>query len=238
MGSVVQTVAATETTSSSTIVSPAISTTTGNILQFLIGIRSNTVTVSSIVDPAGNTYAKQLGNQNTNASFEVWTTTAASPTGFSSGTVTVHVSGGIITAIRIWEISGANNTAPIDKSMSANAGGSGTAISSGATAALTAANELCFGASVSNYGASSHTFSAQTFTQGVPSTSWVNSTTGDNSSGAGSSGLSLHSGDLVITNTATQTYSETVSATSGWSAGVWVLNPPASSVKSNMFMVM
>jgi len=217
---VVQSAAVTLGANGNQLVTPNISTTTGNGLVFVVVLRQPTDTVSSITDGAGNTWARlpaPAGRTSITSgiSLEVWGTTNSNPTGLSNQKITVNCTNTTV-AGRWFEISGGTPSAQVDKSASAGAAGS-TAMASGNTGTLSAAHELALGI----FGGGVRTLTGPTFTQGVENTSYPSATGWDESTG--SSNVWLHCGVLSITNTTGQQYSGTLNAAGSWIAAVVVL---------------
>lgn len=185
-------------------------TAAGNLLQVVISCRGSTV--SSVTDSAGNTWAKQLAQNSASPFFdlEVWMSTAASPASITSVTVTVAASSTI--AFQFFEISGADNTAPVNTSHPGT--GSGVAMSSGASGVPTSSSCLAFGAF-----ANSGSASAIALTAGAPTTYGP-----DSSSVSGAAG-DVYSGSLGLAAAAAQTATATRGSTGQWSALIWLISP-------------
>lgn len=222
---VVQTLVKTETVAGLTLAFTGVTTAGGNLNMVAVGIRGGGVIPSTVVDSAGNTYALLFFVNNTStACLAVYATNQPNPAALNAGVVTITVSGAIITVARFWEISGANNTNPLDVVMNANsAGTAATNPASGQTSNLAFAGELVFGAIVNDYGSAARTYTAFTFIEGVPTTSWPTAIGGDNSAGAASTGLSLHSGSIVAGAVTGEQISQTMSTASQWAAATWAI---------------
>lgn len=227
--SVVSTAAYTEITAGTTHTLTGINTQAGNAIQVIVGIRGTSNLIFSCTDSVGNTYTVDILNNNTNgsASLVVFHTTNASPAALVAGSITVTFLSALTCVFRYYECSGVHNIAPLDQHSNTNSNNTtSTTPASGATPALTAVNQLTFGAVVNDYGGTARTFSAATFTSGVPTTSYPAATTGDNSA-VPTLGLQLHSG-LIKENALTgEAYSETLSTASQWAASCFsLLNGP------------
>ena len=198
---------------------PTITTTSGNALVIAVAGRNATNPVTGVTDSAGNAWAQILNiSIASGMTLSIWRTTAASPTGLSSGTITATVATSTTIAAEVFEISGANNAALVDQSASA-ANVSSTAIASGATAALAAANELALG--ILAFAAVRTLSATPAFTQGAEGTSYPSATGIDSSTG--SSQTNMHAGTLAITTTAGQSYTATLSSASAWCAATLVI---------------
>jgi hypothetical protein len=222
--SIVQTTAATESATATTLAITGLTTAGGNLSLLAVGIHGIGITVSSVVDSAGNTWQRLTSSYNSGtASLEVWTTSAEFPNKLSSGTVTITFSATVLAVARFWEISGANNTAPSDQLVSANGAGVAGNPASGTTGTLAGSADLCLGISANDFGGAARTYSGTTFTAGAPTTQWPASGTGDTTASA--NGIQLHSADLALSSTTGQAYSTTLSTTSQWAATVIALAP-------------
>lgn len=200
----------------------SVTTTANHLLQIAVFSfhSSSASTVSSISDGV-NTWALSFSNQTGTNGLEIWTTTNANPTALVSSSVTINFSqSSTVATAHFWEISGAKNSAAVDKHVITST--TGTAVSTGATATLSATNEMAFG-SVGIAGGG-RTLSSSAFTQGSPSASWPDATDFDPLSGG--SNAYLNSNALLITTTTAQTFSTTLSTTSAWIAGCWAIAHP------------
>lgn len=221
LAAVVQTHPFTETAVGGSYSFTNVTTTAGNAIMVATGIRAS-FGVTGIVDSAGNTYARLLNGFNGGtASLDIWTTTNPSPVALVAGTITVTILSSILIVGRFWELSGIHNAAPLDQRALASTNVATASPNSGATPALTAVKQLTFGVTVNDFGTTGRTYSAQTFTSGVPSTSWTTATTGDNSSPG--SGIGMHSGVIQENATTAETYSETLSTASEWTTACFSL---------------
>lgn len=108
-----------ETIPETTIAAPATNHTTGNLLVVFVGFCSDTGTVSSIADTAGNTYiyVGRIKNDTINNVIECWY--AKNITGNANNVVTVTVSTDVSErVITVDQYSGCDTSAPLDQSNS------------------------------------------------------------------------------------------------------------------------
>ncbi len=134
----------TQSTFASTVSSTAFGSPLSNpsliVVSFVADL--NTTSANTPTDTAGNTYVRATQFQDaafTGSDIEVWYAKNTHTTASNVVTVTDN-GGGVNSAVVVEEWTGADTTAPFDKT--AQASGSGTAIDSGATATLSQANEM------------------------------------------------------------------------------------------------
>ena len=214
------------------------SSTAGNLLLVAFSAYNGSLltSISSITDSSGSgnnwTKVKAFDEQQsaTHQDAEIWTTTVASPAAVTSITINMNNNTGYTgVGAYVLEISGANNSSPIDQT--AAAGNLLASPASGATATLGASNELAVG--VIGYARGiGGTLSALTFTQGVPSTALPSTTTWQ-----GSSSGKLNVSYLVITSTTGQGLSGTVSSNALTSAVIAVIKAAAASANKSNFLL-
>ncbi len=193
-------------------------TTTGNLIVVAVSVSVNTLnSVTSITDSQTNTYTRIRSTlYGSSAECELWY--AINITGGTLPTVTVnHTVSSVAFTMR--EYSGLATVSPLDKGISAVAT-TGTAMSSGATAATTQADELVLG-----YMASGGTTS---YTLG---TGYGNLTQVSNSSVT--SGLEY----LTVSSTGAQTSTATLSLSGVWCMGVATFKTPAASAAHNLTLL-
>lgn len=135
-------------------------TTTGNMLVAAVFNESTTDKASAVSDGT-NSFVKILSKRiatTGNGWISLWY--AKNITGLTTPTFTATITtpSGTGSGLIVREYSGLDTTAPLDKSTSL--GGTTTAISSGATAATTNANELVIGAGASDFGNNTYTVGA------------------------------------------------------------------------------
>jgi hypothetical protein len=142
----VQSVTATEITGTGTYTTGAITTSTGNLIVVSAVDDSSSAagTVTSITDSKANTYTKigtaQESNTTGQTVLSMWY--AKNIVGGASHTFTVNYNSATSNnnSVAVQEFSGIDTVAPLDQTTKNK--GAGTAVSSGATAALLNANEL------------------------------------------------------------------------------------------------
>jgi hypothetical protein len=125
--------------------------TAGDLNLVVVGWNDTSATVQSVTDSLGNTYALAIGpSQGTGLTQSIY---FAKKILSGSNTVTVTFSqAAAFPDIRILEYKGLNTTVPLDVTAGASGTtGSNASVSSGA-AATTSANELVFGAGITNGG--------------------------------------------------------------------------------------
>lgn len=123
--------------SGSTVATPAISHTTGNLLVVAVRWDSTTVTVTGVADTAGNTYtSRTVKTFNGTDSVQFWY--AKNITGNASNVVTATFSSSAPSAsgITVDQFSGCDTTSPYDTEASGS--GSGTGLVTGAFTTTTA----------------------------------------------------------------------------------------------------
>jgi hypothetical protein len=174
--------------------------TSGNLILAFVRMSTTTQTVT-LKDSAGNTYVQAVAQVQTSDGSEISLFYAKSILGAAANTVTATFSAtNNHPWLAIYEYSGLSTTTPLDKTASAQ--GSSTAVSSGATATTTSANELVFAAT------------------GLPS-----SYTGTTTAGSGyalleknPTGSPAANESELATSTGTYTGTFTLSASANWSA--------------------
>lgn len=165
-------------------VTMSMNTAAGNTL--IVPVGAATTTVSSVTDTQGNTFTSAVANGGTS----VWY--AKNITG-GADTITAHFSGSeTFATLYAQEYAGLDTSAPLDKT--ANATGTGTAMSSGATSATATANELVVG-----FGTCAAACSAP----------------GSGFTSRGTAGGNM-SEDKTVSATGAQTCTETQSVSGGW----------------------
>lgn len=136
-------------------------TTTGNMMVVGIMCETTTNNVSGITDGT-NVFVKiglgvRIGSTPGNGFISLWY--AKNIVGLTTPTITATVTGaGVGSGMVVAEYSGLDTTAPLDKSLY-TAGGT-AAITSGATAVTTNANELVVGFGASDWGNNTYTVGA------------------------------------------------------------------------------
>lgn len=125
-------------------------TTSGNALIALVAIKSTTITISSITDSRSNTWVVNYSPAaGTNS--RVFIASCLNPTALMEGD-TIDIAWSAATSVpkyaTVLEVAGLIPSAAFDKSATAN--GNGTALASGATAALAQNDEFAFGAHVTD----------------------------------------------------------------------------------------
>jgi hypothetical protein len=180
-------------------------TTTGNAIIVVVNETTALNGVVSITDTQLNTYARVDSGTFTDEAAathdcEIWI--AQNITGGASNVVKVnHTSSGIAAIAR--EYSGLATASASDKV--AHTTGTGTALSSGATATTTQANELVIGWGGTGHGATI------TYSNGA---GFANATTSANSA------CQVGMDDLTVAATGAQTGLLTINTSSNWFAGV------------------
>lgn len=140
--SVAQSVAYTESGSAGTShQKTGITTTAGRQLVLAIATSSSSATeVSSVVDSAGNTWARRRSQANTAASCEIWATTDESPAAISSGSITVTTGTSKGVAFRLFELADAvPGLSPFDTRLSTVTAGISVTTASGTTHTMASA---------------------------------------------------------------------------------------------------
>jgi hypothetical protein len=168
--------------------------TAGNLIVAFVRMSTSTQTVT-VKDSAGNAYLKAVSQAQTADGHQVYILYAENIAG-TANTVTATFSGtNNHPWLAIYEYSGLNATAPLDKTASAQ--GSSTSPSCGPTASTTAANELLFAGVglVNNSTATITAGNGYTLQQQDTNTSRAaNETAIVSSTGAQSAGFTLSSG--------------------------------------------
>lgn len=213
--SVVQAVAKTSTTAGgASFTLSGLTTTAGNLFVVAVACQAAT-TVTSVTDSASNSWSLAL-SETTNVPTYIYTTTASLPSAITS--VTTHQGGNqnFIT-FEFYEISGANNTTPVDVSSTGTAA-SGTAADSGTTATPAGAADLAIGiVGWTNFFSASQDTSPS-FTSGAGTNHFNNSTDG-------SVDMKISTSTLILSGATAQKFSTTLPASSGWGALVALISP-------------
>ena len=201
------------------ITTGSLTTTSGHAIMLAIVLNGSSV--STVTDQAGNNYSRLFSRPGSPV-LEVWGTTAHSPTGLSSQTITVNFNLSTITGcLTGWELSGALNEDLLDVYVSSAT--NGTSNNSSNTPTIDNANDLAFGVIGKFPGLSPDTYSSLAFTQGAPSTTWgpVNSTLPNGQY------VQMISGALVITSTTAQAFSGTASGSGNALTACWIVKSAA-----------
>lgn len=127
--------------------SPSQNTVAGNLLVIEVGLLSSTVRVSSVTDPAGNTWQVADHFSGPTTSVEIWYTLQDKGTLSSGVNITVHFSGSVTAAASGNEFSASMGWPPASSIVSnTGEGQAGTSTTPASTSAAVVANALAIGA--------------------------------------------------------------------------------------------
>ena len=182
----------------------------GNTMIVSFAINTTSASAVTVSDTKGNTYTQDANILNSAGSIRTLVFSAPVNTALVSGnTITVAYPSATTKAVSIYYVSGLVSASPADKS--ATATGNDTTPSSGTTATLSQANELCWGAIGGAYHATT------TFTAGSGYTA-LTSSLGDG--GSSSSSATIQPEYQIVSTTTATSAGATLSATREWAAAI------------------
>jgi hypothetical protein len=199
----VQSLAAATTSNLATSVAAALplSVTTGNLI--VVVVAGGTQGITSVTDSQSNTYTSAVSDA-TYSNIAIYY--AKNVTG-GTVTVTANMGGAGPAVIEVYEIYGADTSAPLDKTQSGHGNGSVASLPTMTTAATTVANEIVIGAAAFFAGSG-----ASTWTAGSGYGNLVN----NNSTPTGGQTVSLATETKNISATGAQTVDFGTSSFSTW----------------------
>lgn len=205
-------------------------TSTSNLLAIAAGAAADgtgTVAMSVTDNGAGgsNTWSAAVSDTPTLGSqcIYIFTTTATNPKSITSVTVTNTVSSNM--PFWFYEIAGANNSSPVDKTAHAGNVGS-TSPNSGTTATPTGSTDLALGAFF--YGTSSNPSSSPTFTSG----SGTNQGEVLDFPSFVTPGYGLNASYLVLSSATGQAFSGTLASSGAWRAAIVLIAASAPTIST------
>ena len=182
----------------------------GNTIIVSFAINTTSASAVTVADTKGNNYTQDANILNSAGSIRTMVFSAPVTTALVSGnTITVTYPSATTKAVSIYYVSGLVSSAPADKSVAAT--GNSTTPSSGSTATLSQANELCWGAIGGAYHATT------TFTVGSGYTA-LTSSLGDG--GSSSSSATIQPEYQIVSATTATSAGATLSATREWAAAI------------------